>query len=215
MHPNQAQYEPSSPPPPVPSKSKFTSPPVQSILSRRRPVQRMEEQEWAPPPRDSSIPGSRSATPKTSTPTSAQTSRPLPLPKDYTKPISIKSRSPAPNTPNSGKTGKALPAPPTTTAENLSHLETLLVQERSIIRQRRNVERGIFDLEKIEKASPLDVSFGAVRDAKRRLAEYRIRLAEVKLEERDLGIAIARARRRDEKENGGDGESLWVRRVTG
>jgi hypothetical protein len=175
----------------------------------------MEDKEWAPPPRDASRSGSRSATPKNSnTPTSAHTARPLPLPKDNATPTptSAKHRSFAPNTPNSGK---ALPPPPTTTAENLSHLETLLAQERSIILQRRNVEKGIFELEKIEKASPLDVSFVAVRDAKRRLAEYRTRLAEVKLEERDIGVAIARARRKDEKENGGDGESLWVRRVTG
>ena len=77
------------------------------------------------------------------------------------------------------------------------------------------MEKGISELEKIEKASPIDVTFGQVRDAKKRLGDYRARLAEVRLEERDLGIAIARARRRDEKENGGDGESLWVRRVTG
>ena len=60
------------------------------------------------------------------------------------------------------------------------------------------MEKGIFELEKIEKASPLDVSFDAVRDAKRRLAGYRKRLAEVKLEERDIGVAIARAGRKDE-----------------
>jgi len=68
---------------------------------------------------------------------------------------------------------------------------------------------------KIETASPLDVSFSTVRDAKKRLAEYRTRLDEVRLEEREIGVAIARARRREEKEFGGDGETLWVRRVTG
>ena len=81
--------------------------------------------------------------------------------------------------------------------------------------QRRNVERGIAELEKVEKASPLDVPFNTVRDAKKRLAELRNRLAEVKLEERDVGIAVTRARLKEEKETGGDGESLWVRRVTG
>jgi hypothetical protein len=114
-----------------------------------------------------------------------------------------------------GSHGKALPPPPGLETSDLTHLESLLAQERSIVLQRRNVEKGIRELEKVERASPLDVSFGAVRDAKKRLEEYRKRLAEVKLEERDLGIAVARARRKDEKENGGDGESLWVRRVTG
>ncbi len=77
------------------------------------------------------------------------------------------------------------------------------------------MERAIFELEKVGKASPLDVPFATVRDAKKRLAEYRIRLDEVRLEERDIGISIARGRRREEKEQGGDGETLWIRRVTG
>jgi hypothetical protein len=59
----------------------------------------------------------------------------------------------------------------------------------------------------------LEVSFAAVRDAKRKLEERRETLREVKLEEMDIGIKIARARRREDFD---DGEgSLWVRRVTG
>ena len=210
---NQNQAPPDSPPPPVPAK--FSGPPMQSILSRRRPIQRIEKEEWVPPPRDSSRGSSRTATPRNAgTPTSAHTARPLPLPKDNT-PKTSRSPSTNPSTPLSGG-GKALPLPPSlSTGHNLTHLETLLAQERSILLQRKNVEKGILDLEKIEKASPLDVPFATVRDAKKRLADYRARLAEVRLEERDIGIAIARARRRDEKENGGDGESLWVRRITG
>lgn len=198
---------PPSPPPAVPSK--FTSPPVQSILSRRRPIQRVEKEEWTPPPPKSKISGSSTprsgtATPKTATPTSANTVRPLPLPKDAKN---SKSRSPSSAT-------KALPPPPGQPT-NLSHLEQLLAQDRSIQLQRKNVEKGIMELEKIERASPLDVPFATVKDAKKKLLEYRTRLAEVKLEEREVGIAIARARRKEEKEYGGDGETLWVRRVTG
>lgn len=70
------------------------------------------------------------------------------------------------------------------------------------------------ELEKIETASPLDVNFATVRDAKKKLAEYRKRLAEVRLEERDVGIAITRARRKEEEDNGGEGGTLWIRRVT-
>lgn len=59
----------------------------------------------------------------------------------------------------------------------------------------------------------LAASLYAVRDAKRKLEERRETLREVKLEEMDIGIKIARARRREDFD---DGEgSLWVRRVTG
>lgn len=66
------------------------------------------------------------------------------------------------------------------------------------------------DLENIEKASPLEVNFNQVRDAKKRLEDHRKRLDEVKLEEREIGVAISRARRKE-----GEEEGLWVRRVTG
>lgn len=191
-----------SPPPPLPEKQ--SGPPVQSILSRRRPIQRYEKEEWAPPPRKESKGTPKSATPKdSSTPTSAKTSRPLPLPKDSTPTGRIPTTT----------SGKALPPPPSI-SNKLTHLETLLAQERDLALQRKNVERGISELTKIEFASPMDVPFAHVRDAKKRLAEYRQRLDEVRLEERDIGIAIARARRKEEKEYGGDGETLWVRRVT-
>ena len=89
----------------------------------------------------------------------------------------------------------------------------LLTQEKNIVMQRRNIERAITDLENVERASPLEVSFAAVRDAKRKLEERRETLREVKMEEMDIGIRIARARRR---EDFGEGEgTLWVRRVTG
>jgi hypothetical protein len=94
-----------------------------------------------------------------------------------------------------------------------SHVEMLLSQERNIVMQRRNVERAITDLENVERASPLEVSFAAVRDAKRKLEERRETLREVKLEEMDIGIKIARARRREDFDEG-EG-ALWVRRVTG
>jgi hypothetical protein len=76
------------------------------------------------------------------------------------------------------------------------------------------VQKGIAELEKIEKASPLDVPFATVRDAQKRLEEYRKRLAEVLLEEQDVGIAITRARRKEEEDSGWEGATLWVRRVT-
>lgn len=115
------------------------------------------------------------------------------------------------NTPklkDSPKSGKELPPPP-----NLSprtHLESLQRQEEDKIHQRKNLQRIISELDKIQTASPMDVPFSHVRDAKRRLAELRATLSEIELEEREIGIAISRARRKE-----GEEEGLWVRRVTG
>jgi hypothetical protein len=99
------------------------------------------------------------------------------------------------------------------TDRQATHLEYLLTHEKNLIMQRRNIEKAIADLERVEKASPLEVSFATVRDAKRKLEERRSVLSEVRKEEMELGIKIARARRR---EDFGEGEgTLWVRRVTG
>lgn len=198
---------PPSPPPPIPEKfaERNAAPPVQSILSRRRPIQRLEKEEWTPPPRKSSrhMPDSVTPSPaETFTPISTKGLRPPPISKD---PAST------PTSAKSNKSGKALPPPPSLApSHNLTHLEALLAQERDALLQRRNVERAILDLEKVEKASPLTVNFNQVRDARKKLEEHRKRLDEVKLEERDIGVAISRARRKE-----GEEEALWVRRVTG
>jgi hypothetical protein len=115
-----------------------------------------------------------------------------------------------PNTPST--TGaKQLPAPPPDANESdspLTHLENLLRTQQDKVHQRTNIERLVASFSAMETASPLDVSFGQLRDAKRKLEELRITLDEVKLEEREIGIAISRARRKE-----GEEEGLWVRRV--
>jgi hypothetical protein len=112
----------------------------------------------------------------------------------------------------SSSTGsKQLPAPPPDTDGSdspLTHLEELLRTQQDKVHQRTNIERLVISLSAMETASPLDVSFGQLRDAKRKLEELRITLDEVKLEEREIGIAISRARRKE-----GEEEGLWVRRV--
>ena len=97
-------------------------------------------------------------------------------------------------------------------ASNLA-LQNAIEKARSYSMPKDNIERAITDLENVERASPLEVSFAAVRDAKRKLEERRETLREVKLEEMDVGIKIARARRREDFDEG-EG-ALWVRRVTG
>lgn len=82
-------------------------------------------------------------------------------------------------------------------------------EEQDKIHQRKNIERAIADLIKIETASPMDVSWEQVKDARSRIAELKTTLAEVQMEEREIGVAITRARRKE-----GEEEGLWVRRVT-
>lgn len=194
--------EPPSPVPPIPQQylepQEVSTPPMQSILSRKRPVQRLDKEEWTPSAQ-SPLSNSRTTTPIT-------------MPARTT---SLAARTPTTTTttPNPSSGAKALPLPPFTTEAQATHLQQLLNQEQNLLLQRRNIEKAIMDLERVEKASPLDVSFAQVRDARKKLEERRLVLSEVKREEMELGIKIARARR---KEDFGEGEgTLWVRRVTG
>ncbi|KAK4620024.1 hypothetical protein CLAFUW4_11245 [Fulvia fulva] len=181
---------PPSPPPVVPSK--YRQPPVQSILSRHRPIQRADKEVWTPPPRKTSL-----ADPEidSGTPTSARSK------------LTINSR-PFTEHDNAGS-GKKLPPPPELLTPTMSHKEVLLKEEQDKIHQRQNIERAIADLSKIENASPMDVSWEQVKDARSRIAELKTTLAEVQMEEREIGVAITRARRKE-----GEEEGLWVRRVT-
>ena len=205
--------------PPMPShhleRSLSTHQPTQSILSRKRPVQRIENQEWAPStPRQRAATGASgiSGTSDDSTPRATPHARTFSINDETPKKPIRASEAATPTNSSSGK--KALPRLPFTMSEQeASHVEQLLSQERNLVMQRRNIERAIADLEQVEFASPLEVSFATVRDAKRKLEQHRDTLQEVKMEEMDVGIKIARARRRDDFAEG-EG-SLWVRRVTG
>lgn len=201
--------------PPMPSpkldQPHFSEQPADSILSRKRPVQRLDKEEWVPstPRHRAKSTSSNEDTPRAS-PTTPR-ARNISISDETPKRPSLASNSSTPTAPSSGK--KALPLPPFMSEKQASHVEMLLEQETNIVMQRRNIERAITDLENVERASPLEVSFAAVRDAKRRLKEHRETLREVKKEEMEIGIKIARARRR---EDFGEGEgTLWVRRVTG
>lgn len=197
---------PPNPPPQIPDKyiEQKSAPPVQSILSRRRPIQRLDREDQTPPPRQASTPASEPGIASKADPVTPINTKTL-------RPPTSKAPSATPTSAKSDKSGKALPPPPSLSpSNNLTHLEALLAQEKDLIQQRRNVERAIADMEKVEKASPLQVDFNQVRNAKKKLEDHRRRLDEVLLEEREIGVAISRARRKE-----GEEEGLWVRRVTG
>ena len=210
----EAEEEPTALPP-MPSapteQSYFSERPNESILSRKRPVQRIEKEEWVPStPRQRAATGSSDDSTPRATPATTPRARNFSLSEETPKRPGLGSNT---TTPTIGSGKKALPLIPGMSQNRDSHVEMLLTQEKNLVMQRRNIERAITDLENVEHASPLEVSFAAVRDAKRKLEERRETLREVKMEEMDIGIRIARARRR---EDFGDGEgTLWVRRVTG
>ena len=193
-HPVRIDSIPHSPPPPVPSK--YATPPVQSILSRGRPIQRFDRETRTPESGRSSTDPSDTATQTSGAGTSTWSAA-------VAQQVSESENSAG---------GKKLPLPPelVSVRKPLTHLEYLLLREQDIVRQRRNIEKMIFDNAKIERSSPIELPFSAYKDAQKKLVEHQAMLAEVKLEERQIGIAISRARRKE-----GEEEGLWVRRVTG
>lgn len=212
--PNEELDDPTSPPPmpsPKPEHAKFSDTPTESILSRKRPVRRADAEDYVP-----STPRQRADTTGSSddsTPRATPRARVLSFGEQTPTKAPSASNTATPTSTATSSAKKALPLPPFMTSTQASHLELLVTQEKNLTMQRQNIERAISDLEKVERASPLEVPFAAVRDAKRRLDERRETLREVKMEEMDIGIRIARARR---KEDFGEGEgTLWVRRVTG
>ncbi|KAK3109700.1 hypothetical protein LTR53_016764 [Teratosphaeriaceae sp. CCFEE 6253] len=227
-----------SPAPPE-AQQRPRAPNYELILSRQRPVQRQEKQDWGtPPPRTSSAtPGpTRSATHTgtaaagvgvvTTAPNAVGVHpalrRPSPL---------LPSTTPSTHTSTSTSTStdlatKALPPPPAshppptapgTTPEPPTHLATLLATEHDLHHQHTAIARAIADLESVLRASPLDVGWSTIKTTEVKLGVMRERLEEVVLREREVGIGIARLRRREEAREGGGGggEGLWVRRVTG
>lgn len=201
--------------PPMPSPHQEREEPryePESILSRKRPIQRLDKDDWVPStPRQRAATGTSDDSTPRATPASTPRARNVSLNDETPRKADSTSRTATPTATIAGK--KALPSIPFMTEKQATHLEQLITTEKNLVMQRQNIERAITDLEKVERASPLDVPFAAVRDAKRKLDERRETLREVKMEEMDIGIRIARARRR---EDFGEGEgSLWVRRVTG
>lgn len=108
---------------------------------------------------------------------------------------------------------KALPKAPLS-SQTMTHLEALSEQENELNIRRRNIRRIIYELMQVENASPLEVDWKTSKANKKKLEERRAQLADVEREQHELGLAISRARRRADMEDGLE-SGLWVRRITG
>ncbi|PNS19416.1 hypothetical protein CAC42_2593 [Sphaceloma murrayae] len=124
----------------------------------------------------------------------------------------VPSKPPTPP-PHSPENRKNLPPAPVV-SKTMTHVEMLATQDNELALRRRNIQRIIQELQQVDNASPLDVDWKTVKANKKKLEERRGELSEIEREQHELGLAIARARRRAEREEGYE-SGLWVRKVTG
>ncbi|KAI9851032.1 MAG: hypothetical protein M1838_004643 [Thelocarpon superellum] len=107
---------------------------------------------------------------------------------------------------------KSLPQSPPE-AESVDLITSLQAQLDSLHNRRRNLERIIKELTNL---LPNTAGTPSAWELDRRADTCRSELAEVAVQEHDLGIKLHRAwRRRDAEENSGEPTGLWVRRVAG
>ncbi|KAI5202893.1 hypothetical protein E4T39_04495 [Aureobasidium subglaciale] len=106
---------------------------------------------------------------------------------------------------------KMLPQPPKTRQEG-DHVDELMSRLESLELQKQNMQKLLKDLEKIESASPIEVSERMRRENRRKMGEVQIRQDEVQRELFEVGRLLSRARAKAEEANGSTG--LWLRRVT-
>lgn len=127
---------------------------------------------------------------------------------------SLQARLPTPpmSSNDDGRGGnKALPVSPAVRGAT-TPVEALMLQEEDLELRRRNINRAIFELTKINTLSPLEIDWKTRKANEKKLDEHRQALRAVRHEEHEVGVALTRARRRMDD---GTDTSMWVRRVTG
>lgn len=193
---------PPSPPQPMPALDKVTKARVatdSSILSRRRPIPQSDKIPDTPPVR-----------------------RPVPAARS---PVGTKTRAAALARPNSPRaestfststtgTRKALPQPPTTQAAT-DHVSLLESQMEDLRVQRSNIYKVLTDINSAAPSNPMLTDFKTARMMEQKKKALEDELAEIKIEEHDIGLKLHRALRKRERDDPNSGSALWIRRVTG
>lgn len=108
---------------------------------------------------------------------------------------------------------KALPPPPTDASQN-THVDALQTQSNQLDLRVSNMQRIMDEMLKVDKASPLEVSEKSRRENRKKLDLFQADLEAVQHERHEVGMALARARVRLDRERGEE-SSLWLRRVAG
>lgn len=199
---------PPSPPQPMPSldtiaKARVVTEPASaasSILNRRRPVPQADKVPNTPPTVRKPIPAARS-------------------------PVGMKTRTTmlaSPTSPRPGSTfststtgtQKALPQPPTTLSAS-DHVSLLESQMEDLNVRRSNVHKALQRLNAAAPSNPMLTDFKTARMTEQRKKAFEEELAEIKIEEHDIGLKLHRALRKRERDDPNSGSALWIRRVTG
>jgi hypothetical protein len=198
---------PPSPPQPMPTLDKVTKARVatepmsaaSSVLNRRRPIPQADKIPATPPVRKP-VPAARSPVgTKTRTTTLATPTSPRP---DSTF-----------STSTTG-TQKALPQPPTTLTAS-DHVSLLESQMEDLCVRRSNVYKILKDLNSAAPSNPMLTDFKTARMMEQKKKALEDELAEIKIEEHDIGLKLHRALRKRERDDPNSGSALWIRRVTG
>lgn len=199
---------PPSPPQPMPtldavSKSRVMTEPAPaapSILNRRRPVPQADKVPDTPPTVRKPVPAARS-------------------------PVAMKTRKAALASPTSPRPGstfststtgtqKALPQPPTTLSAS-DHVSLLESQMEDLNVRRSNVYKMLQRMNAAAPSNPMLTDFKTARMTEQRKKAFEDELAEIKIEEHDVGLKLHRALRKRERDDPNSGSALWIRRVTG
>jgi hypothetical protein len=107
------------------------------------------------------------------------------------------------------------PPPPEGPKDAQGRIEALEAKRNELAQRRFTLQTVVDELGKVIQPTSIAYDLAAKAEVKKSLQSIGSEIDEIKKEEHDLGMKIARAWRRfDEKENNGDGNSLWVKRVT-
>ena len=97
----------------------------------------------------------------------------------------------------------------------VSRIESLEAKRNELAKRRHNLETVIHELTRVIQPGSFVYDAAAKAEVKKSVQSIENEIAEIKREEHELGLKVARAwRRLDEKENNGDGSNLWIKRVT-
>ncbi|KAJ6093110.1 hypothetical protein N7486_008399 [Penicillium sp. IBT 16267x] len=101
--------------------------------------------------------------------------------------------------------------PPTDPVDRIQALEA---KRDGLARRRINLETVIKELTRVIQPNNVAYDLAAKQEVKRSVQSIENDIAEIKREEHELGLKAARAWRRLDENNNGDGSTLWVKRVT-
>lgn len=97
----------------------------------------------------------------------------------------------------------------------VGRIESLEAKRDELSKRRHNLETVIHELTRVIQPGSFVYDAAAKAEVKKSVQSIENEIAEIKREEHELGLKVARAwRRLDEKENNGDGSNLWIKRVT-